>query len=280
MRKRPGGTLRRPSLLSGLPTDRVVWVERSGMTRRRNGNKEVSVSDRREPLLAKTMHNRILSDSPSVPDANDARRHMRPYKYGRRLRRTATSTSIDTMQHSADHMHDPSIYRVSVRLVLIREDRQSAILVQEAYRRGWGLVGGGILPGETPELAIQRELAEELGYAPRLAFIHLGYDYHFEPKRQLYSFFVVLAAEYDGSLLERLSPTGEVCALGELPIRDLGAHPVHQGIALKWIQRAVELFGASPTSAATRALAGESELVWNDPNWVIPEVCERNSVAS
>lgn len=39
----------------------------------------------------------------------------------------------------------------------------SLLLVQASYRREWNFPGGGIWPGEAPEAAARRELAEETG---------------------------------------------------------------------------------------------------------------------
>lgn len=39
------------------------------------------------------------------------------------------------------------------------------LLVRSSYRREWNFPGGGVHPGEAPEAAARRELAEEIGLA-------------------------------------------------------------------------------------------------------------------
>lgn len=48
-------------------------------------------------------------------------------------------------------------------LLQLRDDIPSII-----YPGHWGLFGGHIEPGETPDIAIKRELLEEIGYIPPL----------------------------------------------------------------------------------------------------------------
>ena len=57
--------------------------------------------------------------------------------------------------------HQPAVRRPGAYAVIV--DAQQRILVVQAGR-GYFLPGGGIDPGETPEEALHREVAEECGY--------------------------------------------------------------------------------------------------------------------
>jgi 8-oxo-dGTP pyrophosphatase MutT (NUDIX family) len=46
-------------------------------------------------------------------------------------------------------------------LLQLRDDIPGII-----YPGHWGLFGGHIEPGETPDVAVKRELLEEIGYSP------------------------------------------------------------------------------------------------------------------
>jgi 8-oxo-dGTP diphosphatase len=42
---------------------------------------------------------------------------------------------------------------------------QSLLLLRSSYRSAWNFPGGGVRQGETPEVSVRRELAEEIGLA-------------------------------------------------------------------------------------------------------------------
>jgi 8-oxo-dGTP pyrophosphatase MutT (NUDIX family) len=50
---------------------------------------------------------------------------------------------------------------LGVKAILVANDQ--VVLVRHTYQPGWLLPGGGIKRGETPEEAVRRECAEELG---------------------------------------------------------------------------------------------------------------------
>jgi 8-oxo-dGTP pyrophosphatase MutT (NUDIX family) len=52
-------------------------------------------------------------------------------------------------------------------------------LPQIWYPNHWGLFGGGIEPGESPEEALRRELMEEVSFAPRELRYFTQLDFHF-----------------------------------------------------------------------------------------------------
>jgi 8-oxo-dGTP pyrophosphatase MutT (NUDIX family) len=60
---------------------------------------------------------------------------------------------------------------------IIRQDDRFLLARQRDTER-WSLVGGGIEPGETPQEAIIREVAEELGVIPTLGRIVGAYGGH------------------------------------------------------------------------------------------------------
>lgn len=49
------------------------------------------------------------------------------------------------------------------------------------YPGHWGLFGGALDPGETPEIGLRRELYEELGFAPREITYFTEFSFDFSP---------------------------------------------------------------------------------------------------
>lgn len=59
------------------------------------------------------------------------------------------------------HVAIAILYQQGQFLMQLRDDIPGIV-----YPGHWGLFGGHLEPGETPDVAIKRELLEEIGYAP------------------------------------------------------------------------------------------------------------------
>lgn len=65
------------------------------------------------------------------------------------------------MNHQSVHVAIAILYRDGQFLMQLRDDIPSI-----RYPGCWGLFGGHLEPGETPLVALNRELMEEIGYVP------------------------------------------------------------------------------------------------------------------
>lgn len=59
------------------------------------------------------------------------------------------------------HVAIAILYRQNQFLLQLRDNIPSIV-----YPGRWGLFGGHLEPGETPDVAVKRELLEEIGYSP------------------------------------------------------------------------------------------------------------------
>ncbi len=59
------------------------------------------------------------------------------------------------------HVAIAIVYTIDKFLLQLRDDIPGIV-----YPGHWGLFGGHIEPGETPDVAVKRELLEEIGYVP------------------------------------------------------------------------------------------------------------------
>jgi 8-oxo-dGTP pyrophosphatase MutT (NUDIX family) len=64
-----------------------------------------------------------------------------------------------------------SLSPVEVAIAILYQDHQFLMQLRDnipgiIYPGHWGFFGGHLDPGETPEVAMRRELLEEIGYAP------------------------------------------------------------------------------------------------------------------
>jgi 8-oxo-dGTP pyrophosphatase MutT (NUDIX family) len=104
-----------------------------------------------------------------------------------------------------------------VRAIALTPDR-AIILLSHSYVRGWYLPGGGREPTEDPEVAMLRELREEIGLEAHGAIRHLGdYDHRPNHKRDHLDLFLVEDVAY------RWTPSLEIEEVREFDPRVLPA---------------------------------------------------------
>ncbi|EME22023.1 NUDIX hydrolase [Rhodococcus triatomae] len=113
----------------------------------------------------------MAHDTPTAPDDpstrdEDPTEHVPP-RPGRRLRRDECEARVTAFDRLA--VPDTGTRRAAVALAVVTDDDGSRLLLtrrppkMRAHAGQFALPGGSIDPGETPEDAAVRELAEELG---------------------------------------------------------------------------------------------------------------------
>ena len=121
---------------------------------------------------------------------------------------------------------------------LVLDEAGRVLLVRHSYQRGWRLPGGGVDPGETPEAAIRRELAEEVG----LGGGTVRFAGHYA-RRVLWISHVVALYRVDGAAIA-FRPGLEI---REILWADPAAPP--PGLSPAPARRLAELAGAAVTAA-------------------------------
>lgn len=102
-------------------------------------------------------------------------------------------TSPDKSTPSPTHPHpDPVLYRPNVAAILSRPDGQILIAERLRFRGAWQFPQGGVDDGESLEVALFREVEEEIGVRSDLIKIRLqrgGYRYAFPKGRLKYGLY-------------------------------------------------------------------------------------------
>lgn len=99
----------------------------------------------------------------------------------------------------------------AVAALVVTEDGRYLLQLRDQkpniwYPGHWGLFGGAVDAGETPEEALRRELAEEIGYTPMTftRFTNFTFDFEFLGQRTYYRTFyevVLPAGRFPGLIL-------------------------------------------------------------------------------
>ncbi|MCB9607147.1 MAG: NUDIX domain-containing protein [Polyangiaceae bacterium] len=84
-------------------------------------------------------------------------------------------------------------FRLSAHAVILNAEQQVLQLRATYGEKRWGLPGGALEPGETPDVALCRECHEELGVAIQLGPL-TGVYYHATHESQVFIFKVTLPA--------------------------------------------------------------------------------------
>jgi 8-oxo-dGTP pyrophosphatase MutT (NUDIX family) len=128
---------------------------------------------------------------------------------------------------------------LGVRAMVV-DDRERVFLVRHTYTSGWHFPGGGVEPGETALDALERELREEAGIAPRAEPRMHGVFFNRSVSRRDH---VIVYRIDDFEVLEHQRPGLEIAEAGFFPI-DSPPADVNAGT----LRRLREAAGAAPLS--------------------------------
>ena len=123
--------------------------------------------------------------------------------------------------------------------VLILEKEKMILLqkrskTEKRFPDSWGLFGGGIKEGESPEEAIQREIKEEAGFELRNPMPVGSYPYKLEEPNETGTVYV-FKGFYSGSELT-LHEGQEMRWFDPAEALKLDLHPIYRGIIKEIVQ--------------------------------------------
>lgn len=90
--------------------------------------------------------------------------------------KNSNSSNPNSLMPDLDHFNEPVVSltdtsRPAAAIAILYQDNQFLLQLRDdfpniLYPGHWAFFGGHVEPGESPEIAVQRELEEEIGYAP------------------------------------------------------------------------------------------------------------------
>ena len=103
-----------------------------------------------------------------------------------------------------------TFYRVSVKAII--RNKKGEVLVVKEHGGPWSLPGGGIDHGETAEVALAREMYEELLVTESFTAMPKGIDQMFLESRDAYLLWVVYELSFDSLPVAQVGEDGDEAA--------------------------------------------------------------------
>jgi 8-oxo-dGTP pyrophosphatase MutT (NUDIX family) len=133
--------------------------------------------------------------------------------------------------------------RFTVGLVCVVSWRGRLLFVEQRYRTGWSMPGGGITPGELPEHGAARELREEVGLDAPLTYV----THAVENSAKVQNVMFIYTAEYADHETPPIEPGIEIARIRWAQPEEIWPD-LHREI-----KKVLTALGRAPTSTATPA---------------------------